>query len=82
MFMQVTVVYKNVKGRMVPVRVHTIVISTMHTETYVNEAGEAVPLTQEIIAEQLKEHVRSFYRALSHNMMPRGISLQDTQRPL
>jgi S-adenosylmethionine synthetase len=35
---QVTVEYKNVDGRMVPQRVHTVVISTQHTEDVSNEA--------------------------------------------
>jgi len=44
---QVTVVYKNENGRMVPQRVHTIVISTQHDEG----------VSQEKIASDLKEHV-------------------------
>ena len=34
---QVTVEYKNVEGRMVPHRVHTVVISTQHTEDVSND---------------------------------------------
>jgi len=34
---QVTVVYKNVRGAMVPQRVHTILISTQHSEDVTNE---------------------------------------------
>lgn len=34
---QVTVVYKNVNGRMIPQRVHTILISTQHNEGVSNE---------------------------------------------
>jgi len=34
---QVTVEYKKVAGRMIPIRVHTIVISTQHDETVTNE---------------------------------------------
>merc|ERR1719350_2643133 len=44
---QVTVVYKNVNGAMVPQRVHTILISTQHDETVSNEQ----------IAKDLKEKV-------------------------
>jgi S-adenosylmethionine synthetase len=44
---QVTVEYKNVGGRMVPQRVHTIVISTQHSPDVTNEK----------IQEDLKEHV-------------------------
>ena len=44
---QVTIVYKNEGGRMVPQRVHTIVISTQHDEG----------VSQEKIAADLKEHV-------------------------
>jgi S-adenosylmethionine synthetase len=34
---QVTVEYKNENGAMVPLRVHTVVISTQHDETVTNE---------------------------------------------
>eukprot|EP00033_Pygsuia_biforma_P000115 GCRY01000144.1.p1 GENE.GCRY01000144.1~~GCRY01000144.1.p1 ORF type:complete len:386 (+),score=86.57 GCRY01000144.1:74-1231(+) len=34
---QVTIEYKNEKGRMVPLRVHTIVVSTQHAEEATNE---------------------------------------------
>ncbi|KAI9196009.1 hypothetical protein LWI28_020230 [Acer negundo] len=44
---QVTVEYRNDGGAMVPVRVHTILISTQHDETVTNEQ----------IARDLKEHV-------------------------
>jgi S-adenosylmethionine synthetase len=44
---QVTVEYKNENGRMLPQRVHTIVISTQHNEDVTNEQ----------IASDLKEHV-------------------------
>jgi S-adenosylmethionine synthetase len=44
---QVTVEYRNEGGRMVPLRVHTIVISTQHDEGVTNEQ----------IAKDLKEHV-------------------------
>jgi S-adenosylmethionine synthetase len=44
---QVTIEYKNVGGAMVPLRVHTIVISTQHDET----------VTQEQIQKDLREHV-------------------------
>jgi len=44
---QVTVEYKQVKGRTIPQRVHTIVISTQHSPDVTNEK----------IAEDLKEHV-------------------------
>merc|ERR1712066_1010876 len=44
---QVTMVYKNVNGAMVPQRVHTILISTQHDEN----------VTQAQIAADLKEHV-------------------------
>lgn len=44
---QVTVEYKKVDGRMIPQRVHTIVISTQHSED----------ITQEEIKAQLMEHV-------------------------
>ncbi|KAH7685503.1 Methionine adenosyltransferase protein [Dioscorea alata] len=43
---QVTVEYKNEGGAMVPIRVHTVLISTQHDETVTNEQ----------IAEDLKEH--------------------------
>lgn len=45
--MQVTVEYRNEGGAMVPVRVHTVLISTQHDETVSNEK----------IAADLKEHV-------------------------
>lgn len=44
---QVTVVYKNENGRMIPQRVHTVVISTQHTEEVSNDQIRA----------DLKEHV-------------------------
>mmetsp|Transcript_104480 Transcript_104480/g.253636 ORF Transcript_104480/g.253636 Transcript_104480/m.253636 type:complete len:390 (+) Transcript_104480:67-1236(+) len=44
---QVTVEYKNVGGRMVPQRVHTIVISTQHNDDVTNDK----------IRDDLKEHV-------------------------
>ncbi|CAL9026695.1 unnamed protein product, partial [Prunus brigantina] len=44
---QVTVEYRNENGAMVPIRVHTILISTQHDETVKNEQ----------IASDLKEHV-------------------------
>ncbi|RXH80776.1 hypothetical protein DVH24_004690 [Malus domestica] len=44
---QVTVEYKNENGAMVPIRVHTILISTQHDENVTNEQ----------IAADLKEHV-------------------------
>ncbi|KAJ0971980.1 hypothetical protein J5N97_019939 [Dioscorea zingiberensis] len=44
---QVTVEYRNDGGAMVPIRVHTVLISTQHDETVTNEQ----------IAEDLKEHV-------------------------
>uniref|UniRef100_A0A2N9E6E3 S-adenosylmethionine synthase n=1 Tax=Fagus sylvatica TaxID=28930 RepID=A0A2N9E6E3_FAGSY len=44
---QVTVEYYNEKGAMVPVRVHTVLISTQHDETVTNDE----------IAADLKEHV-------------------------
>lgn len=44
---QVTVEYKNVKGAMVPQRVHTILISTQHSED----------VTNEVIRKDLLEHV-------------------------
>ncbi|KAE8717016.1 S-adenosylmethionine synthase 1 [Hibiscus syriacus] len=44
---QVTVEYRNDGGAMVPVRVHTVLISTQHDETVTNEK----------IAADLKEHV-------------------------
>ncbi|CAI5957147.1 unnamed protein product [Closterium sp. NIES-65] len=44
---QVTVEYKNEGGAMVPIRVHTVLISTQHDETVTNEK----------IAADLKEHV-------------------------
>lgn len=44
---QVTVEYADVKGKCVPLRVHTVVISTQHTEG----------VTQEQIAADLQEHV-------------------------
>ncbi|KAK8488341.1 hypothetical protein V6N11_069102 [Hibiscus sabdariffa] len=44
---QVTVEYYNDKGAMVPVRVHTVLISTQHDETITNDE----------IAADLKEHV-------------------------
>ncbi|KAL4355050.1 hypothetical protein GQ457_06G025800 [Hibiscus cannabinus] len=44
---QVTVEYRNEGGAMVPVRVHTVLISTQHDETVTNEK----------IAADLKEHV-------------------------
>ena len=44
---QVTVEYKNDNGAMVPIRVHTILISTQHEEGVTNEK----------IAADLKEHV-------------------------
>ena len=44
---QVTVEYRNEGGKMVPLRVHTIVISTQHSEDVTNEK----------IAADLKEHV-------------------------
>lgn len=44
---QVTVEYRNDNGAMVPLRVHTILISTQHDETVTNEQ----------IAADLKEHV-------------------------
>ncbi|KAK8585935.1 hypothetical protein V6N13_050904 [Hibiscus sabdariffa] len=44
---QVTVEYYNDKGAMVPVRVHTVLISTQHDETVTNDE----------IAADLKEHV-------------------------
>jgi S-adenosylmethionine synthetase len=44
---QVTVVYKNVNGRMIPQRVHTILISTQHDDIVTNEQ----------IRQDLMEHV-------------------------
>ncbi|KAL6534142.1 S-adenosylmethionine synthase 3 [Orobanche hederae] len=44
---QVTVEYRNEGGAMVPIRVHTVLISTQHDETVTNEQ----------IAADLKEHV-------------------------
>ncbi|WJX84661.1 S-adenosylmethionine permease [Trifolium repens] len=44
---QVTVEYQNDNGAMVPIRVHTVLISTQHDETVTNEQ----------IAADLKEHV-------------------------
>ncbi|KAL8140594.1 LOW QUALITY PROTEIN: hypothetical protein V2J09_006615 [Rumex salicifolius] len=44
---QVTVEYKNEEGAMIPIRVHTVLISTQHDETVTNEQ----------IAADLKEHV-------------------------
>jgi S-adenosylmethionine synthetase len=44
---QVTIEYKKVKGAMIPIRVHTIVISTQHDETVTNQK----------IGEDLKEYV-------------------------
>ncbi|CAI9765792.1 unnamed protein product [Fraxinus pennsylvanica] len=44
---QVTVEYYNDKGAMVPVRVHTVLISTQHDETVTNDE----------IAADLKEHI-------------------------
>ncbi|CAH1442029.1 unnamed protein product [Lactuca virosa] len=44
---QVTVEYKNDNGAMVPIRVHTVLISTQHDETVTNDQ----------IAKDLKEHV-------------------------
>jgi len=44
---QVTVEYYNEKGAMVPIRVHTVLISTQHDETVTNDE----------IAADLKEHV-------------------------
>ncbi|KAG6421052.1 hypothetical protein SASPL_117601 [Salvia splendens] len=44
---QVTVEYRNVKGSVDPIRVHTVVISTQHDET----------VTDDEIARELKEHV-------------------------
>ncbi|KAF2307425.1 hypothetical protein GH714_028477 [Hevea brasiliensis] len=44
---QVTVEYRNESGAMVPVRVHTVLISTQHDETVTNDQ----------IAADLKEHV-------------------------
>ncbi|KAF8394729.1 hypothetical protein HHK36_020946 [Tetracentron sinense] len=44
---QVTVEYHNDKGAMVPIRVHTVLISTQHDETVTNDE----------IAADLKEHV-------------------------
>ncbi|KAI3896808.1 hypothetical protein MKW98_009661 [Papaver atlanticum] len=44
---QVTVEYKNDNGAMIPIRVHTVLISTQHDETVTNEE----------IAKDLKEHV-------------------------
>jgi S-adenosylmethionine synthetase len=44
---QVVVEYKNVNGAMVPIRIHTVVISTQHDETVTNEK----------IAEDLKQYV-------------------------
>lgn len=44
---QVVIAYKNVNGAMVPVRIHTIVISTQHDET----------VTQEQIQHDLKKYV-------------------------
>jgi S-adenosylmethionine synthetase len=44
---QVTIEYKNDGGAMIPLRVHTILISTQHDET----------ITQEDIQKQLMEHV-------------------------
>ncbi|KAG4982138.1 hypothetical protein AAZX31_10G051800 [Glycine max] len=44
---QVTVEYRNDGGAMVPIRVHTVLISTQHDETVTNEQ----------IAKDLKEHV-------------------------
>nr|KYP70903.1 S-adenosylmethionine synthetase 2 [Cajanus cajan] len=44
---QVTVEYKNDNGAMIPIRVHTVLISTQHDESVTNEQ----------ISEQLKEHV-------------------------
>lgn len=44
---QVTVEYKNDGGAMIPIRVHTVLISTQHDETVTNEQ----------ISKELKEHV-------------------------
>ncbi|RYR53391.1 hypothetical protein Ahy_A06g028462 [Arachis hypogaea] len=44
---QVTVEYKNDNGAMIPIRVHTVLISTQHDETVTNDK----------IASDLKEHV-------------------------
>lgn len=44
---QVTIEYKEENGKMIPLKVHTIVISTQHAEG----------ITNEFIAEELKQHV-------------------------
>jgi len=44
---QVTILYKNINGRVVPQRVHTVLISTQHDENVTNEQ----------IRKDLKEHV-------------------------
>jgi len=43
----VTILYKNINGRVVPQRVHTVLISTQHDENVTNEQ----------IRKDLKEHV-------------------------
>ncbi|KAB1201479.1 S-adenosylmethionine synthase 2 [Morella rubra] len=52
---QVTVEYQNENGAMVPLRVHTVLISTQHDETVTNEE----------IAKDLKEHVLNLLSHLS-----------------
>jgi hypothetical protein len=51
---QVTIEYRRVNGRMIPLRVHTIVISTQHDETVTNDQ----------IHKDLKEHVIDYVSAI------------------
>jgi S-adenosylmethionine synthetase len=56
---QVTIEYRRVNGRMIPIRVHTIVISTQHDETVTNDQ----------IHKDLREHVIDFvFRDLPANL--------------
>jgi hypothetical protein len=51
---QVTVEYKNEGGAMVPLRVHTVVISTQHDETVTNEQVQ-------IFSPDFSEHFCRFF---------------------
>merc|ERR1719221_1679520 len=53
---QVTVVYKNVNGRMVPQRVHTILISTQHADGVSNEQ-----ISEDLLEKVIKYVVPSKY---------------------
>jgi len=53
---QVTVEYKNEKGAMIPIRVHTIVISTQHSEDITNE-----DLRQQLIDKIIKPSIPAKY---------------------